>query len=151
MVRRVQAFFLIVVLVLIFLKLTTSYFFNTDYTRDLYRVLNITQSHPTLIGPPLSVGIFSTPYYYYFILPSLLLSGYNPYAFLIFNAIIFLAGIMVISILLSKNGRVLPILGMILSPFFLMAARGASNAYLYIPLLMISSSIKIPRFLILNL
>ena len=137
MVRRVQAFFLIVVLALIFLKLTTSYFFNTDYTRDLYRVLNITQGHPTLIGPPLSVGIFSTPYYYYFILPSLLLSGYSPYAFLIFNAIIFLAGIIIISILLSKRGKVLPILGMILSPFFLMAARGASNAYLYIPLLMI--------------
>ena len=107
---------LAILFITLFYNLSSSFFFNTDYTRDLYRVLNITQGHPTLIGPPLSVGIFSAPYYYYFILPSLLLSGYSPYAYLIFNAIIFLAGIIIISILLSKRGKVLPILGMILLP-----------------------------------
>jgi hypothetical protein len=129
--------FLIPVSFILFFRLTSSYNFNTDYTRDLYRVLNISKGHPTLIGPPLSIGIFSAPYYYYFILPALLLSGVNPNAFLIYNAVLFFCGVTVLGLIISRKWGILPLYGLVLSPFFLNAGRGASNAYLYLPFLII--------------
>jgi hypothetical protein len=127
----------LLVFLIIFFRLFSSYFFNTDYARDLYQIIHIAQGHPTLIGPWLSAGFFTPPTYYYFFLPPLIFSGFNAFAPLVANALLFVMGIGILTVSLFRRGSSWAVLGLLLSPFFLISARGVGNAYSYLPFLLI--------------
>ncbi|QQG44111.1 MAG: hypothetical protein HYW86_04595 [Candidatus Roizmanbacteria bacterium] len=123
-------------------KLPSSFVFNPDFARDLYDILKITQGKITLIGPKLTFGgIYSGPFYYYLFTPILYITNLNINALLYFNAFLFAAAIgylfKKISAILSLRKSVLVSLVFVFLPFYLSASRNPSNAFSYLPFLMI--------------
>lgn len=116
------------------MRLTTSFAPDTDFTRDLYRVYQISQGKLSLIGPPLTVGLFSGPYYHYLFVPALVLSRLSENSFLFFNSFLF-ALALGIGYLITKS-KLIP-LAVGLSPFYLLSARHPGNGFTYLPILLL--------------
>jgi hypothetical protein len=80
---------IIFIFILYCYRLPQSLSVNTDYAKDVYAIAKMSQGHFTLLGPALSAGIFAGPYYYYLMLPGLVLSGLNPYSLALTGALLF--------------------------------------------------------------
>jgi hypothetical protein len=115
-------------------KLSSTFYPDSDYTRDLYQIALCSLYKPTLVGPALRAGFFSGPYYYYFSVPALVLSGLSSDALVYFNALIFAFSLLVVYKITKKISSVL-LVG--LNPAFIISARHPGNAYSYLPVLVI--------------
>jgi hypothetical protein len=125
--------------VLFSFHLVNSFVINTDYGRDLYVVAQILKGSVTLIGPALSSGFYSGPYYYYLWVLPLAVSHWSPNSILYSNAFIFavFSGV-TLFYYLKKTAFFLSLLSgliIVLSPIFLIAARFPANGFTYLPLL----------------
>lgn len=99
-----------------------------------------------LIGPKLTFGgIYSGPYYYYLLLPILALTNYSINALLYFNTALFAIALGFLFFELSKRFSLyesaLGVSVILFSPFYLIASRNPSNAFTYIPFLLVFLSI----------
>lgn len=121
--------------------LSESFFYNPDFARDLYDISRITQGKLTLIGPKLTFGgIYSGPYYYYLFAPILFISRLNISAFLLFNAFLFSIALGYFfkktyekySLWVSATAT----LAFGILPLWITAARNPSNAFTYLPILL---------------
>src|SRR3989344_9057135 len=126
--------------------LTSSFIFHPDFARDLFDITRISQGKFMLIGPKLTFGgIYSGPYYYYLFVPILLLSQYNIDAVLFFNTFLFSLSLgfffYKVSTKQSFLASILATSAFLFSPLFLIASRNPSNAFTYIPFLLILMTI----------
>lgn len=115
-------------------KLPSSFYPDTDFTRDMYEMIKIAQGKMTLIGPALRVGIFAGPYYYYLFTPILAMSHCDTNFVLYFNAFLFAAALVY---LYWKIPKIYPVAIIGISNFYLLSARHPGNGYSYLPLLLI--------------
>lgn len=136
----------IVIVILSFLvlshKLTSSFIFHPDFARDVFDITRISQGKMMLVGPKLTFGgIYSGPYYYYLLLPILALTNYSINALLYFNTALFAIALGFLFYELSKRFSFLEsIVGVsviLFSPFYIIASRNPSNAFTYIPFLLV--------------
>lgn len=123
-------------------KLPESFIFHPDFARDMFDITRISQGKPMLIGPKLTFGgIYSGPYYYYLLLPILFLSKYNITAVLLFNALLFSVALGFFYYQLSQKftgfGSLLATVVLLFSPLYLIASRNPSNAFTYLPFLLV--------------
>lgn len=122
-------------------KLPQSLIVNTDYGKDIYAVAKLSKGNFTLLGPALSAGIFAGPYYYYLMLPSLVLSNLSPYSFAFTGAVLFSASLAIVFMIFfqrysfAKSALCTFIIG--LSPLYIMASREPANGLMYLPFLLI--------------
>lgn len=154
---------LIIVIVSFFIltyRLTASFIFHPDFARDMFDITRISQGKFMLIGPKLTFGgIYSGPYYYYLLLPALLLSNYNISAVLFLNTFLFALALgffyFKASQKLTTFRSLLATAVILFSPLYLIASRNPSNAFTYIPFLLILltiiyfDSIQKPKHIIL--
>lgn len=71
-------------------KISDSLIFHSDFARDLFNILKISQGNHTLLGPKLSFGgLYPASYYFYLFVPVFLLSGFNIMSLVYFNAFLF--------------------------------------------------------------
>ncbi len=127
-------------------KLTSSFIFHPDFARDVFDITRISQGKMMLVGPKLTFGgIYSGPYYYYLLLPVFALSNYSINALLYFNTALFALALGFFFYELSKRFSVyksiLGVLIILFSPFYLIASRNPSNAFTYIPFLLVLMTI----------
>ena len=123
-------------------KLPSSYTFNTDIARDADEMIQVAQGRLTLIGPMLNFGGFHAgPYYYYLFAPILLISKFNLDFVLIFNALLFSAGLVYLFKKISKKYSMLWAFicswAFAILPLYLLMSRNPGNAYSYLPFLLI--------------
>ena len=123
-------------------KLTSSFIFHPDFARDVFDITRISQGKLMLIGPKLTFGgIYSGPYYYYLLLPILALTNYSINALLYFNTALFAVALGFMFYELSKRFSLyestLGVSVILFSPFYLIASRNPSNAFTYVPFLLI--------------
>lgn len=123
-------------------KLTSSFIFHPDFARDVFDITRISQGKMMLVGPKLTFGgIYSGPYYYYLLLPILALTNYSINAVLYFNTALFAVALGLLFYELTKrftlHESVLGVSVILFSPFYLIASRNPSNAFTYIPFLLI--------------
>ncbi len=139
-------FFTLLIVIFSFLvlshKLPSSFIFHPDFARDVFDITRISQGKLMLIGPKLTFGgIYSGPYYYYLLLPILALTNYSINALLYFNTALFAVALGFLFYELSRRFSIYEsILGVsviLFSPFYLIASRNPSNAFTYIPFLII--------------
>ena len=123
-------------------RLTSSFNFHPDFTRDIYDMLTIIQGKFSLIGPKSSFGgMYTGPYYYYLFMPIFYLTKLNVYSLLIFNLALFLFALIFFNLHVAKKYGVLSaslstlVIG--LSPIYISASRGPWNASTYIPFLLV--------------
>src|SRR3989344_92326 len=146
---KIKIITIIVVLISFFIlsyKLTSSFIFHPDFARDMFDITRISQGKLMLIGPKLTFGgIYSGPYYYYLFVPILLLSQYNIDAVLFFNTFLFSLSLgfffYKVSTKQSFLASILATSAFLFSPLFLIASRNPSNAFTYIPFLLILMTI----------
>ncbi len=75
---------------LVSFKIEESLIFHSDFARDLFNILKISQGNHTLLGPKLSFGgLYPASYYFYLFVPAFLLSGFNIESIVYFNAFLF--------------------------------------------------------------
>ncbi len=122
-------------------RLPQSLYINTDYGKDLFAIAKISRGHFSLLGPVLSAGFFAGPYYYYLMVPALLLSGFNPYALAATSVVLFSSSLAAAFYFFSRKfslvSSVLAVLALGISPLFIMAAREPANGLTYLPLLLL--------------
>lgn len=123
-------------------KLSSSFIFHPDFARDVFDITRISQGKMMLVGPKLTFGgIYSGPYYYYLLLPIFALSNYSINALLYFNTTLFALALGFLFYELSKRfsiyKSILGVLVILFSPFYLIASRNPSNAFTYIPFLLV--------------
>lgn len=123
-------------------KLDVSLFYHPDFARDLFEIFKITQGDLALIGPKLTFGgLYTGPYYFYLFAPIFFLSKANIMAILYFNAFLFAVAIgYFFKKAYEKFSFVQAGLGacvLTLLPLSVIGGRSPSNAYTFIPLLLI--------------
>jgi len=83
-----------VISIIITFRLNDSLIFHSDFARDLFNILKISQGNQTLLGPKLSFGgLYTASYYYYLFVPVFLLSGFKIMAITYFNALLFVLAV----------------------------------------------------------
>lgn len=121
-------------------KLPTSFFWNSDWTRDLYDMVRMARGDFQIVGPALSGGLFAGPYYYWTLLPFLVLSGMNEQVVLLGNAMLFAVGAALGFMVLAGTLGIKRALGWAvvvgLNPFWITQARQPANGFTYLPLLL---------------
>lgn len=132
----------LIVLVVIIFRINYSLVFHSDYARDLYNILKISQGDHTLLGPKLSFGgLYTASYYYYLFVPIFLLSGFQIISTVYFNALLFVIAIFYFFISALKKyslWRVITAsLSLALIPIFIFASRNPSISNTHLPLLLI--------------
>ncbi len=123
-------------------KLKASLFYHPDFSRDLHDILKITQGRPMLIGPKLTFGgLYLGPYYYYLFAPVFFVVDANIISILYFNAFLFAIAL---GYFFKKTYEIYPLwktiiatLTLLFTPIFIVGSRFPSNAYSFIPLLLI--------------
>lgn len=123
-------------------KLPSSFVFADDFTRDLYDILGITRGKLTLLGPAVSFGGLRTgPYYYYLFAPIFFLTRASIDSILYFNAGLFAVALGFFFYQLSRRvGEVKAVaaaVSLMLVPVYLYGARNPSNAFTYLPLILV--------------
>jgi len=84
-----------IVFIIITFRLNDSLIFHSDFARDLFEILKISQGNQTLLGPKLSFGgLYTASYYYYLFVPVFLLSGFKIMSIFYFNALLFVLAIL---------------------------------------------------------
>jgi len=127
--------------ILYWYKLPDSLTINTDYGKDLYNIAKLFRGNFTLLGPALSAGIFAGPYYYYLMLPSLVISSLNPYSIALTGSILFSASVGILYLIFAKKyghwQSAISAFSLGISPLFVMAAREPANGLMYLPIMLI--------------
>ncbi|MFA5770282.1 MAG: hypothetical protein WC894_02195 [Patescibacteria group bacterium] len=131
----------IVFFVIIF-RINDSLIFHSDFARDLFNILKISQGDHTLLGPKLSFGgLYTASYYYYLFVPVFLLSGFQIMSTVYFNALLFVLAIFYFFINASKKYSLWKVMMASLSisiiPIFLFASRNPSISNTHLALLLI--------------
>jgi hypothetical protein len=128
-------------LTLYWYRLPQSLSINTDYGKDIYAIAKIATGHFSLLGPALSVGIFAGPYYYYLMVPALLLTHLNPYALAMTSVSLFSLSLFFTFFIFQKyyslSQSALAVLLIGISPLFIFAVREPANGLTYLPLLLL--------------
>lgn len=130
-------------------KLAGTASFGGDFARDMYDLLTMAQGKLMLIGPKLSFGgIYTGPYYYFLLLPVYILSGLSIESVVMWNAALFGIGASFMYLLLTSklvnlkwDLSILYIVYLFTLPLTIVAGRNPSNAYSYIPLLILTSTL----------
>lgn len=141
-----KIFFGIVIVVIGFLifvyRLNDSLIFHSDFARDLYEILKISQGNLTLLGPKVSFGgLYTAPYYFYLFVPIYVLSGFNLMGIVYFNAL--LCAVAVFYFFYKVSGKfplwkaVTGSFALILMPLYLFSARSPSVSTSHMPFLLI--------------
>lgn len=121
-------------------KLNLSFHVNSDFGRDIFEMQKIIGGDFTLIGPMLSVGLFSSPLYFYFYAPILAIFQQNPWAIIYANAIIFSLSFSLMFYFLSYKRNLINtfffVLIIALLPQTIYSARYPGNAFSYIPFIL---------------
>ncbi|MBI2600765.1 hypothetical protein HYW42_02325 [Candidatus Daviesbacteria bacterium] len=141
----ITVFFLTIIIIYTY-NLPNAFLLTTDFGRDMYHSLRITQADLVLIGPKMNFGgYYAGPYFYYLLAPVLLLSNYSIGAVLYSHAILFSIAVSFLYITISKKIGVwqatLACLTIVLLPFFVLSARHPSNGYTYFPFLLIFATL----------
>jgi hypothetical protein len=105
-------------------------------------MIKIAQGHLTLLGPKLSLGgIYAGPYYYYFFVPILILSGFNVFSIVYLNAFLFALSLGFMLYILRDHydlKRALLLTTSVgLLPMFIFGSHYPGNGLSYLPLLLI--------------
>lgn len=136
-----ELLFFTAVLTLFLYKIQSSYYFDSDFGRDLMWMYDILHGKITLLGPKLSFGGYHVgPYYYYLFAPFLFLSSFLPHGVLIANAII--SAFFLTLVFYSLRTRINVIFALFSSTWFaitayiLYTARNPGNAFSYISALL---------------
>lgn len=116
---------LIIVLLILaaFLRLYNLYDFTTflsDQGRDAVIVRQIaTLTHLTAIGPPSSIGgVFLGPFFYYLMVPFLLLTNFNPIGMTLATSLLSLLGIVIAYVMVRKEtNREIALIFLVLTTF----------------------------------
>jgi hypothetical protein len=135
----------LVVLFIICFEINKSLIFHSDFARDLFNILKISQGNHTLLGPKLSFGgLYPASYYFYLFVPVFLLSGFNIMSIVYFNAFLFALSISYFFINASKKFSLWKsaIASFVIAfiPIFLFASRSpsVSNTYLAFLLMLLT-------------
>lgn len=136
---------LLLPIVLLYLyRVVVSYPFDSDFGRDLYDMLSITQGDLRLLGPKLSFGgIHTGPYYYYLFAPLLIVWPDHPEVIVIANAVLAWFAILIIFWLFVRVWRapkICALLGVYFIatiPAILFSARQPGNAFTHQPFTLI--------------
>lgn len=143
--------------ILLFLVLTCLYNYrlfesmnmDSDFARDLYAILKLARGDLSLLGPPLTGGVFAGPWYYYIFVPALVLGRLDPNLVLIANSLFFAMSILLFYVTLSNiwGIRIALFSSLILglSNVFLEASRHPGNAYSYLPILLLTTLIGLRK------
>ncbi len=123
-------------------SLKESFIFHSDFARDIYGILKISQGNLTLLGPKVSFGgLYTAPYYFYLFVPAYILSGLNISGILYFNALLSAAAIFYF---FYKAAEKFPLwkatvvsFVLALMPLYLFSARSPSVSTSGLPLLLI--------------
>lgn len=112
-------------------QLDKSLIYHSDFARDLYEILKISQGNHTLLGPKLSFGgLYTASYYYYLFAPVFLLSGFNIISVFYFNALLFILAVYYFFINVSRKyplwKTLVSSMSISLTPIFLFSARNPS-------------------------
>jgi hypothetical protein len=120
--------------------LNTSFIVNSDFGRDIFEMQKIINGDFTLIGPMLSVGIFTSPLYFYLYAPVMAVFHHSPITIVYANAILFSFTFSLLFYLLSKKQNpivaFLIMLTLALLPQTIYSARYPGNAFSYYPFLL---------------
>lgn len=121
-------------------KLVDSFNLTSDFGRDLYNIIRISQGEAILIGPKMNLGgYYSGPYYYYLFAPILFLTRFDQSSVLLFNCFLFALGAAVCFFISSQKLGVLKSLTLTASlsllPLYLQSSHYPSNGYTFLPLL----------------
>ena len=121
----------LVVFFIISFKISDSLIFHSDFARDLFNILKISQGNRTLLGPKLSFGgLYPASYYFYLFVPAFLLSGFNILSLVYFNTFLFALAVTYFFINALKKfslwKSVTASLAITLIPIFLFASRNPS-------------------------
>ena len=130
---------------LISFKINSSLIFHSDFARDLFEILKISQGNHTLLGPKLSFGgLYPASYYFYLFVPAFLFSGFNIMSLVYFNAFLFALAISYFFINAIKKfpfwKSFAASLAITLIPIFLFASRNpsVSNTHLAFLLMLLT-------------
>lgn len=123
-------------------NLTTSFIYHPDFARDIYEILNILQGKLTLIGPRLTFGgLYAGPYYFYLFVPVFFLTKSSITSLLFFNAALFAAALIYFFKKMQETfptwKTALATSSIALLPVYLNGARYPSNAYTFLPILLV--------------
>lgn len=140
------AFLTSILFFIFFFRLTDSfrmppmYNYDSDFGRDLLVMEKINQGKFTLVGPQFSfAGLRLSPYHFYLFAPFLLIGDYRMVIYA--NALIFLAGLILVFILLSKKTNVLTaflaVIWIATTSYIILSARSPGNAFSYLIFLLI--------------
>lgn len=122
-------------------KIDSSTIYHSDFARDLYEILKISQGNLTLLGPKLSFGgLYTAPYYFYLYVPVFILTGFNLFSIPVFNAFLFSLAIGYFSKkTVEKYGPLKGILATIListTTLIIFASRNPNNGSAYLSFLL---------------
>jgi len=134
--------FALIIFSIIGFRLNDALIFHSDFARDLFEILKISQGHFTLLGPKLSFGgLYPAPYYYYLFVPVFLLSGFKIMSIVYFNALLFVLAICYFFVNAKKKyllwQAIISSLSLTLVPIFLFSARNPSVSNTHIAFLLI--------------
>lgn len=136
-------FLLLFLFALFFFNITTayrmpvSYNYDSDFGRDLLMMHRITQGKHILIGPQLSfAGLHLGPYPFYLFAPFLRI-GNDAYQWVVAaNAFLFLSGFILLFFFWNRELGIeysaLSLLWLVTTPYIILAARSAGNAFSYL-------------------
>ncbi|EKE14568.1 MAG: hypothetical protein ACD_12C00421G0004, partial [uncultured bacterium] len=132
----------LIVLIIVAFRINDSLIYHSDFARDLFNILKISQGDHTLLGPKLSFGgLYTASYYYYLFVPVFLLSGFQIMSTVYFNASLFVLAIFYFFISARKKYPlwkvIITSLSIALIPLFLFASRNPSISNTHLALLLI--------------
>jgi len=131
-----------IVFSVIIFRINDSLIFHSDFARDLFNILKISQGDQTLLGPKLSFGgLYTASYYYYLFVPVFLLSGFKIMSIVYFNALLFVLAIFYFFINACKKYPLWKVavasLSLSIVPVFLFSSRNPSISNTHLALLLI--------------
>lgn len=123
-------------------KINDSLIFHSDFARDLFNILKISQGNHTFLGPKLSFGgLYPASYYFYLFVPIFLVSGFKIISLFYFNALLFAIAI---SFFFYNSLKKFPLwksiaasFAITLAPIFLFSARNPSVSNTHLSFLLI--------------
>lgn len=131
-----------IVLVIMTFRLNDSLIFHSDFARDLFNILKISQGDQTLLGPKLSFGgLYTASYYYYLFVPVFLLSGFKIMSIVYFNVLLFVLAVFYFFIKAVKKYSLWKVtiasMSFAIIPIFLFSSRNPSISNTHLAFLLI--------------
>lgn len=141
--KFIFSFILILISFVIYsFNLPQSFVFTSDFGRDMYQTIKITQADLVLVGPKMNLGgYWAGPHLYYLLAPSLIIGRFDISNVLYFHTLLFAFSIgfffwssaQRLGLFRSFCGAIF----LSLMPLYIMSARYPSNGYTYLALLLI--------------